>query len=51
MVGDQAGAIIGMSASGLISEQYGWPYVFYIFGTIGVAWSALRFGFVISSPE
>ncbi|XP_014261738.1 sialin-like [Cimex lectularius] len=36
--GVQIGTVLSISLSGVIIEYTSWPYVFYIFGVVGVAW-------------
>lgn len=37
----QMGTIISFSGSGILLEQYPWPYVFYLFGGLGLVWCFL----------
>ena len=48
--GAQFGTIVSLATSGLISYHIGWPYIFYIFGSIGVIWSGLWVFFAYESP-
>nr|NP_001122357.1 vesicular glutamate transporter [Ciona intestinalis]BAF81885.1 vesicular glutamate transporter [Ciona intestinalis] len=36
--GSYAGAVIGMPIGGMLVEYAGWPSVFYVFGSCGIAW-------------
>ena len=40
-----------MPLSGLIIDAYGWEWVFYIFGTLGLAWTAAWWILVFDSPQ
>ncbi|XP_043853312.1 probable small intestine urate exporter isoform X2 [Dromiciops gliroides] len=48
------GALLGnftiFIASGFISHSLGWPYIFYIFGAIGLAFCALSFVLIYDDP-
>ena len=48
--GAQFGTIVSLATSGLISYHLGWQYIFYIFGSCGVIWTALWIFFVYESP-
>ena len=48
--GGQFGTIVSLATSGLISYHIGWKYIFYIYGSIGVLWTALWILFVFESP-
>lgn len=39
--GAQLGMIIGNSLGGLLVQYYGWPSVFYAFGSVGFLWFAV----------
>lgn len=49
-----SGIILGMFIAvlfgGLISEAFGWPFVFYIFGGLGCVYSLLWFALVYDDP-
>eukprot|EP00794_Sanderia_malayensis_P011313 gene11313-12497_t len=45
-----AGIVIGLMGSGFIAKSFGWPAIFYFFGTTSVIWSALWFWLVTDSP-
>lgn len=49
--GNYAGTVIAMPSSGMLASRYGWPSVFYVFGTIGVIWLILWLVFVRAGPE
>ncbi|XP_047130506.1 vesicular glutamate transporter 3 isoform X1 [Hydra vulgaris] len=49
--GPFAGTVLGMPLSGLIAHNYGWPWVFYFFGLLGVIWSFFWFTLITDSPE
>ncbi|KAG5675888.1 hypothetical protein PVAND_005753 [Polypedilum vanderplanki] len=45
------GTILGNFLSGLISEYFGWEYIFYIFGAVAVLWYVLWYFTVKSGPD
>lgn len=49
--GTHFGTVLAMPLSGVLAEQFGWPSIFYCFGTCGVLWAVLWFGVVKDSPE
>ena len=50
--GAQFGTILSMPISGMLSDStYGWPSVFYVFGTVGVIWSIAFLCLVYEDPE
>ena len=49
--GCEFGTIVALGASGFISYQIGWEYIFYILGSIGVFWSLLWAFLVFESPS
>lgn len=48
--GAHIGTVIAMPLSGVLAENLGWPSVFYVFGSMGVAWAIVWFLVVKSSP-
>ncbi|KAK7866131.1 hypothetical protein R5R35_004780 [Gryllus longicercus] len=49
--GAQVGTIVAMASSGaLAASAIGWPSIFYIFGSVGVAWAVLWFFLGGNSP-
>ena len=44
------GTVIGMALSGVIVKQFGWTWVFYIFGFIAIIWCFFWFLLVTDSP-
>lgn len=51
MSGPFAGTVLGMSGSGLIEHHYGWAWIFYIFGLLGIIWSIFWFYLVTDYPK
>lgn len=49
--GIPAGTVLGLSASGLLVEDYGWQAAFYVFGGIGLAFAGLWFALVHATPS
>jgi len=49
--GPFAGTVIGMSGSGVIAHHFGWPWVFYVFGALGIVWSVFWFVLVTDYPK
>ena len=49
--GPFAGTVLGMPLSGLIADYFGWAWVFYFFGLLGVVWSFFWFILVTDSPS
>lgn len=49
--GNYIGTVIAMPLSGIIGDQLGWPYIFYIFGAIGCFWYAMWLLFIRGSPD
>ena len=41
--GAQFGTVISMPISGIICQKYGWPTMFYIFGSISCTWVFIWF--------
>lgn len=48
--GSYFGSVIALSCGGLIGEYIGWQAIFYVFGSVGLVWTALWFTFVRESP-
>ncbi|KAK9882064.1 hypothetical protein WA026_018914 [Henosepilachna vigintioctopunctata] len=49
--GAQFGTVISMPLSGLLSvSHWGWPSVFYVFGTVGTVWCIFFLIFVYEDP-
>jgi len=48
--GAQLGTVISMLLSAVISENLGWEWVFYIFGSVGCAWFLFYVFLVYESP-
>ncbi|XP_057650844.1 putative inorganic phosphate cotransporter isoform X2 [Diorhabda carinulata] len=50
--GAQFGTVISMPLSGLLSEcRFGWPSIFYVFGTIGTVWCIFFLILVYEDPQ
>jgi len=49
--GAVAGIIISMFLSGYLADHYGWPCIFYVFGTSGIIWSLTWLLMVRNSPS
>ncbi|XP_049831301.1 sialin-like [Schistocerca gregaria] len=49
--GCDLGTVVAMTVSGVITAQLGWPAVFYIFGFVGLAWTALWVLVVRRAPK
>ncbi|KAE9549573.1 hypothetical protein FO519_007215 [Halicephalobus sp. NKZ332] len=51
--GEQLGSILTMPISSVLcaSETFGWPFIFYFFGVLGLIFVILWFFFATSSPE
>eukprot|EP00795_Rhopilema_esculentum_P016411 gene16411-7817_t len=45
-----AGTVFGMTLSGAIAHNHGWPAVFYFFGLLAIIWSVFWFWMVTDSP-
>jgi MFS transporter, ACS family, solute carrier family 17 (sodium-dependent inorganic phosphate cotransporter), other len=39
--GISLGQVAGFAATGALTQQFGWPLSFYLFGVLGLAWSAI----------
>lgn len=51
-IGAQFGTVISMPLSGLLSEcRYGWPSIFYVFGSVGTVWCVFFLLIVREDPE
>lgn len=51
VLGCQFGTVVTMVMTGWLCEtQYGWPSVFYLFGSLGLVWSLLWFPLVQDKP-
>jgi ACS family sodium-dependent inorganic phosphate cotransporter len=48
--GIPVGTVVALSVTGWVIARYGWPAVFYIFGTIGFLWAIVWFVSVHDSP-
>ncbi|KAL9965860.1 hypothetical protein ACROYT_G029714 [Oculina patagonica] len=48
--GAHVGTVIAMPLSGVLAERLGWASVFYVFGSMGVAWAIVWFLVVRNSP-
>ena len=49
--GSYVGTVIALPLSGLLAENCGWEWIFYVFGTIGLIWCAAWAWVVRDSPE
>lgn len=49
--GAHVGTVIAMPLSGLLAQHLGWPSVFYVFGSTGLAWAMAWFLCVRNSPS
>ncbi|XP_057302082.1 sialin-like [Hydractinia symbiolongicarpus] len=49
--GPFAGTVLGMPLSGLIADNFGWPWVFYSFGLMAIIWSFFWFMLITDSPK
>ncbi|XP_023019242.1 putative inorganic phosphate cotransporter protein picot isoform X1 [Leptinotarsa decemlineata] len=50
--GAQFGTVISMPLSGLLSEcRFGWPSIFYVFGTVGTIWCIFFLIFIHEDPQ
>lgn len=49
--GSYVGTVIALPISGLLAENVGWEWIFYVFGTIGLIWCAAWAWVVKDSPE
>lgn len=50
-IGAQMGTVVCLPLSGEICFYLGWPYVFYIFGAVGLFWFVLWAFFVFDTPN
>lgn len=46
-----AGTLFALLTTGWIVERFGWPMVFYSFGTLGLVWAIAWFWFIHDDPE
>lgn len=51
LCGATLGAPLGLTASGVIVETYGWRAAFYVFGVMGLVWAALWSRLAYDDPE
>ncbi|KAG8180927.1 hypothetical protein JTE90_013933 [Oedothorax gibbosus] len=49
--GSAIGTVVSMALSGILSATYGWEWVFYLFGFVGVVWCVPWLLLVHESPE
>lgn len=49
--GSQAGTVLSLPVSGLLCDYYGWPSVFYVFGSFGIVWWLAWLVLVSNSPS
>ncbi|KAF4524838.1 hypothetical protein B566_EDAN014321 [Ephemera danica] len=49
--GSYVGTVISMPLSGYLAKHAGWPWVFYVFGCIGLVWYAVWIAVVREGPE
>ncbi len=49
--GSQAGTMFSLPIAGQIIHAFGWEWVFYIFGALGLLWTAAWWFFVFDSPQ
>ncbi|XP_042046358.1 ascorbate transporter, chloroplastic-like isoform X1 [Salvia splendens] len=45
------GSVTGLAVSPVMIHKYGWPSIFYAFGSLGIIWFALWWNKAHSSPE
>ncbi|CAJ1066712.1 sialin [Xyrichtys novacula] len=50
-IGAQLGTVVSLPLSGEICFYLGWPYVFYVFGAVGLVWFVLWSFLVFNSPS
>jgi MFS transporter, ACS family, solute carrier family 17 (sodium-dependent inorganic phosphate cotransporter), other len=48
--GIQVGTVVSLAVSGLLADKVNWESIFYVFGAIGIIWTALWLYLVRSSP-
>lgn len=46
-----AGTLFALLTTGWIIERFGWPMVFYSFGSLGLLWAAAWFRYIRDDPE
>lgn len=51
LAGALVGNVISMAVTGIIIERLSWPYVFYIYGFIGILWYVTWIMFVSDTPS
>lgn len=44
--GTYVGSVIALSTCGVIAEDLGWDWIFYIYGIVGIVWWILWASFV-----
>ncbi|XP_059471952.1 sialin-like [Neocloeon triangulifer] len=49
--GSYVGTVVALPLSGYLAKHVGWPYVFYVFGFIGLVWYAVWVAVVREGPE
>ncbi|CAL1281275.1 unnamed protein product [Larinioides sclopetarius] len=49
--GCTVGNVMSFALSGIISDTLGWPFVFYIFGILGIIWTFFWLFLVSETPE
>ncbi|XP_058507328.1 sialin [Solea solea] len=50
-IGAQLGTVVSLPLSGEICFYFGWTYVFYVFGIVGMVWFVLWIFLVFDSPN
>lgn len=45
------GQIVGFGLTGWLMNRYGWPASFYVFGALGVAWTAVWLARISNDPQ
>ncbi|PNF25430.1 hypothetical protein B7P43_G08787 [Cryptotermes secundus] len=49
--GSYVGTVVSLPISGYLAEQFGWPYIFYVFGAVGLIWFSIWWTVVKEGPE
>lgn len=49
--GSNVGTVISLPLSALLADNFGWEWIFYFFGTLGLCWAVLWWFMVSSTPE